>query len=167
LFTLDLAARLSELFSLKVELFFFSFREALGSSVGHKFFKNIKNLMPRVFIAKKERFHMKMGLILSHFTLFYRVPELLISFIVESLQFRVKHYSIVRPLGSLLGLLNLKDYNLSGVKLGFYGRLNGRDRKFRYYIYKGAKLNILSLNTRIDYAEEQAVTRYGVVHIHI
>lgn len=168
LFNLDLSNKLSSMFSLNIQLSMFTLKDMLANQQGNHFLRTAKSTMRRVFLPRKDKAEHAVGFIVSHFALFFKAPRALAAFIAETLEFRKMHFKFLRPFSMLLGLLKLSDYGLTGIKIGFYGRLNGRDRKFRYYIIKGVKPNLLSLERNtLDYAELQSITRYGVVHIHV
>ena len=156
----------SDVFNMDINLSFFTLSKALASPTGNILLKNVNLWIKKIFIPRKERSYMKIGFFFLHLSLFFKAPFLLVNYLTESIEYRIKHYSFLYPFRSILKLINLKSYNLYGIKLGFYGRLNGRDRKFRYFITKGIKPLLGSTDFSVDYAQQQSITKFGIVHIH-
>ena len=165
-FSLSITKLFNDIFNIQINLNFFTLSKAFASPIGREFLKTVNKQMKRIFMPRRERSHIRVGFFFLYLSLFFKVPFLLVNYLTESIEYRIKHYGFLYPFRALLRIIDLKNYGIYGVKLGFYGRLNGRDRKFRYFITKGSKPALRSVDFVVNYAEQQSITKFGIVHIH-
>jgi len=164
---LDFQRELGEIFKADVRLSFYSATSIFQHNPSKNFLKGMSKGFAKVYKNRQATPTLRAGYFFTYLGIRFRAPELVVQFLSDALERRRDHYTIVGAFSKMLNHFNLKDFNLAGFRLGFYGRLNGRDRKFRYFITRGPKPGLRSICLKVDYAEEQCIAFYGVVHIHM
>ena len=163
---MDLQNSFSNLFKVDVRLSFYSATSVFSEVAGIDFLKNFNKTFKSVFKSRQLNPALRFGYFLAFCAFRFRSPELITTFLSDAIEMRRDHYSVISPFFKLLKYLKLSTFGLAGFRLGFYGRINGRDRKFRYYLTKGSAPALRSILLKVDYSEDQCVGVYGVVHIH-
>lgn len=63
--------------------------------------------------------------------------------------------------------LNLNEFGLLSIRIGFHGKYNGRDRAFRLYKIWGANPGLRNSYLTGSYSSKQIKSDYGIIHLHI
>ena len=129
LFLLDMKNDLRVIYEYDINFNFFTLDHGFYSSVGNKYFSNIHKNCSKVYMGRAYRPIMRLGLIYIFLAVAYKVPELLVHFLAASIERPRKHIQFLSTFRKLLKFVNLADFNLIGIQIALFGRVNGRNRK--------------------------------------
>jgi hypothetical protein len=158
---------LSKIFNYNVELNIVTQEKIALLEKPAKFFSQLSKYMSQVFVRKKDYSKIEYVFIIFYLSLFLKAPQSVATMVAEVLERTEFHYGFLGPLKNLIKLLDLSELGYQGVRIGLFGRLNGRDRKFKYYINFGRLPALRSAALRVYYGRAQSIPRYGAVHVHV
>jgi len=68
---------------------------------------------------------------------------------------------------TIMKSLNLKKFEIVGIRIGFHGKFNGRERAYRVYKVLGSNPCLRNSYLTGSYSAKQCTSKYGITHVHI
>lgn len=62
---------------------------------------------------------------------------------------------------------DVKKFGIMGIRIGFHGKFNGKDRAYRMYHILGNNPCMRNSYLTGSYSSRQCTSLYGITHIHI
>lgn len=139
----------------------------LTSDQGLGYIKSIPFIINKVYMHPKEKKNMVYLLIIFFLSLKLRTAYLLSNYLTIMIEKREKHFEFFTVLKRVMSVIRISEFNLGGLTIGLYGKVNGKDRAYRYFIHKFIKPSVrkqcLILNSELSHC----YSRYGVFGVRI
>jgi len=144
------------------------------TNISGKGFRQIKHLFYSIKSNKKIFFKnyweiaifkdFSVWLVLS---IYYKTVSLILNIIVREITDRKKHWPFLRRLKSVIKWLHVDKTFFRGLTIGFFGKIQGKDRTRDYYIVKQSTLPYTTLDICLSYAVGFCRSRYGIIGVKI
>lgn len=134
---------------------------------GLGFIQSIPFVINKVYMHPKERKNMIYFLVIFFLSLKLRASYLLSKYLTITIEKREKHFEFFTVLKRVMSVLSISEFNLSGLTIGLYGKVNGKDRAYRYFIHKFIKPSVRKQCMILNSELSHCYSRYGVFGVRI
>lgn len=141
--------------------------EFLVSDFGLAHIRSMPFLLNKVYMHPKEKKNMVYFLIIFFLSLKLRATYLLSSYLTIMIEKREKHFEFFTVLKRVMSVISITEFNLSGLTIGLYGKVNGKDRAYRYFIHKFIKPSVRKQCMILNSELSHCYSRYGVFGVRI
>lgn len=139
----------------------------LTTDHGLHYIQSIPFLLDKVYMHPKEKRNMMYFLIIFFLSLKFRVTYLLSTYLTIMIEKREKHFEFFTILKRVMSTIKISEFNLSGLTIGLYGKVNGKDRAYRYFIHKFLKPSVRKQTMILNSELSHCYSRYGVFGVRI
>lgn len=100
-------------------------------------------------------------------SIFTRTTEAMVRFMAVRFKYELYWPRILGLMFKVVKSLNLTEFGIAGIKIGFHGVFGGQPRAFRLFKVWGVNPCLRNGLLTGSHSSAQCLSKYGVVHIHI